>query len=217
MGLTGCCAKSCLTIGHRSVLIIITHGCRLVLSASVAQASSEEALPVASRPMQHSRGTASADAEVMTSVEGGVNPYLYSDADCSCNYGHCCRDRCDTCAWSSGVCPACGNNGCCRSMNCEHPCCLAPRHWRRFTRRVLRVPSLYRHLRLCAKNADWICGHIFVGYKHLNPDKLRELGLPLPVRRPVMTWEGLLSRCREAERRAGMRPSGSQELSLIHI
>ena len=41
-------------------------------------------------------------------------------AGCMCDFGGCC---CNCSVQSSTECWGCGNNGCCRSGNCGHPCC----------------------------------------------------------------------------------------------
>jgi len=47
-------------------------------------------------------------------------PLLYNDGSCICDFGGCCR----LCFVPSNTgCSGCGNNGCCRSGNCGHPCC----------------------------------------------------------------------------------------------
>ena len=118
--------------------------------------------------------------------------------------GRCCRDGCPACGdgrahrdvcWDlfpdskdgpfhDADCCACGNSDSCRSMRCEHSCCLAPRRWRHLVRAVLRSPSLRRHLAFCNSSCDWYpCFFLFPPYCNVAPAKLLALDLPLPKRR----------------------------------
>ena len=129
----------------------------------------------------------------------------YDSYGCVCDQpgGRCCRQGCPACGegrahrehcWdlfpNSQEGPyfdaercACGNSASCRGMRCEHPCCLAPRRWRRLVRRLLRAPSLGRHLALSNNVSEWYPRFFFMPrYSNLAVDKLLHLGLPPPKR-----------------------------------
>ena len=68
-------------------------------------------------------------------------------------------------------------------MDCGHACCLAPRRWRRFVRRLLACPSLARHLALCNNCCEWYPANSFMHtYRCVPPRKLIALRLPVPKR-----------------------------------
>jgi hypothetical protein len=67
-------------------------------------------------------GAAGHQGRIITvAVELLPPPAVYSGpAGCICDFGGCCR----LCfVPSTGGCVGCGNNGCCRSGDCGHPCC----------------------------------------------------------------------------------------------
>ena len=59
-----------------------------------------------------------------------VKPDYWGGLGCSCNDGRCCRMCPHGFQSGPGRCYCCGNTGCCRCSNCEHPCCqqVSPRH-----------------------------------------------------------------------------------------